>query len=238
MEFFSQDGQDKFIVGLLNNKKGGFFLDIGAYDGKVFSNTLYLEKELGWKGICIEPNPLVFKNLEVNRKCICINCCIGNSKGNYKFLAASGAASMLSGLLDMFDQNHLLRIDETINKHGGTKQVFDVAVVPLKGIVAEQKIKEIDYCNIDVEGGEMSVLNSIDFSKVSIKVFTIENNNGTGLVHDFLYPYGYKLIAKLGADEVYELNSTRYDLMLQWRIASFKKHLSLFIRSIKKNFFL
>lgn len=30
-------------------QKGGFFIESGALDGETRSNTLFLEKELGWK---------------------------------------------------------------------------------------------------------------------------------------------------------------------------------------------
>ncbi|KAB7507993.1 hypothetical protein Anas_00609, partial [Armadillidium nasatum] len=41
----------------------GTFIEAGAYDGETFSNTLNLEKELGWSGLLIEPNPLEYQLL-------------------------------------------------------------------------------------------------------------------------------------------------------------------------------
>jgi hypothetical protein len=38
----SQLGQDKYVLEFYNYKKSGFFLEIGAYDGKIFSNTYVL----------------------------------------------------------------------------------------------------------------------------------------------------------------------------------------------------
>ena len=237
MKSFSQDGQDKFIADLFKNKPNGIFVDVGAYDGIFFSNTAYFEKELGWTGFCIEPNPAVFKQLEKNRKCVCLNYCISDKMEELQFLSVSGYGEMLSGLINFFDENHYNRIETIIKEHGGSKTIIDIPSMPLKDIFAQHSITEIDYCNIDVEGGEMAVLNSLDFSKVCIKVFTIENNNRTNRVRDFLGPKGYKLIGKLGADEVYELNSKRYDLMLQWRLDRVRNYLKLLERSISKKFF-
>ena len=218
MKFYSQDGQDKFLARLFRNKKDGFFIDIGAYDGVNISNTLFFEQVLFWKGICIEPNPIVFEDLKINRQCVCLNCCVSDKKGYFKFLSVSGWGIMLSGLLDFFDEKHLQRIERTIAEHGGSKEIINVSAMPLKDVFSEYSVKCVDYCTIDVEGGEISVLQSIDFSKVTIKVFTIENNNRSKTVRNFLQPLGYKLIGKLGADEVYELNSIRYDLILKWKI--------------------
>lgn len=234
MKFYSQDGQDKFILKLFKNKKRGIFLDIGAFDGVTFSNTYTLENEFNWDGICVEPNPLIFTKLKESRKCLCINCCIGSKNGHYKFMAVSGAASMLSGLIDAMDQRHLNRINDTIAIYGGTKQVIDLPVFSATQIIIEnQNIRTIDYCNIDVEGGEMEVLMSIDFTKIKIKVFTIENNNDTVVVRSFLKQYGYKFLWKLGADEVYELNSKRYDLIYKWRLLKMKNSIFSLLSKIK-----
>ena len=43
MKFYSQDGQDRFIVEkLVKQKVGGCFVDVGAYDGVALNNTYYL----------------------------------------------------------------------------------------------------------------------------------------------------------------------------------------------------
>jgi hypothetical protein len=55
--------------------KKGFFIEAGAFDGINFSNTYYLEKELNWKGILIEPTLERYLSCIKNRKkSIAINC--------------------------------------------------------------------------------------------------------------------------------------------------------------------
>ena len=132
-------------------------MDIGAFDGIDFSNTFYMEKELGWKGICVEPNPLVFEKLVVNRNCVCINACISNKIGVQKFIAITGHEIMLSGLTDFINEKHMIRINEGISKYGGNKKIIDVESLSITNILENQLIQKIDYCNIDVEGVEISV---------------------------------------------------------------------------------
>lgn len=237
MKYFSQDGQDKFVANLFKNKRDGVFVDVGAYDGIYYSNTAYFEKKMGWTGVCVEPNPTVFKLLSKNRSCLSLNYCISEKKSILQFLSVSGYGEMLSGLISFFDQKHHNRIDKIIEEHGGNKTIIDIPSMPMKDIFEQQSITQIDYFNIDVEGGEMSVLNSIDFSKVKIKVFTIENNNRAKDVRNFLKSKGYSLIGKVGADEVFELNSKRYDLMVLWRIKNATNYLSLLSRTIRGKFF-
>jgi FkbM family methyltransferase len=233
MQFYSQYGQDQFLIEkVFKRKKDGIFIDIGAYDGVELSNTFFFEKELNWKGICIEPNPRVFEQLKKNRSCVSINCGVSDVSDTVEFISVSGWGIMLSGIFNFFDNRHIKRINQAITEHGGGKELIDISVLPLSHIFEQYNLKIIDYCSIDVEGGEMQVLKSIDFSKIQISVFTIENNNGTGIVMDFLKPLGYSLIARIGADEIYEKDSKRYFMILKCKIKLVKNLLSRFKKQI------
>jgi hypothetical protein len=144
---------------------------------------------------------------------------------------------MLSGLIDCFDSNHQIHIDKIISEHGGSKELIQIPTSQVKTILKENGIKEVDYCNIDVEGGEISVLKSIDFASVRIKVFTIENNNRTDDTRKFLRQRGYKFIWRLGSDEVYEYHSKRLDLMVLWRLEKIKNNFFLFGLAVKRRIF-
>ena len=53
-----------------NRIKNGFFIEAGAYDGEILSNTLFFELKQRWTGLLIEPNPDAFE--ELNKKvCLC-----------------------------------------------------------------------------------------------------------------------------------------------------------------------
>lgn len=58
---------EQLIIGEFFQGRIGKFLDIGAFDGVNFSNTLRL-LELGWQGILVEPAPTTFINLQNNLK--------------------------------------------------------------------------------------------------------------------------------------------------------------------------
>ena len=62
---FSQAYQDMFVLTMLNGKKNGTFVEIGAYDEKNISNTYLLEKEFKWTGISIDIND-INKSFEEN----------------------------------------------------------------------------------------------------------------------------------------------------------------------------
>ena len=76
-----------------------------------------------------------------------------------------------------------------------------------QSIISEQDLTHIDYCSIDVEGAEISVLKGIDFNKSDISVFSIENptilGNNQNLVRDYLKNEGYKLVRSIGEDDIF-----------------------------------
>ena len=63
----SQIFQD-LLVDYLLSKRDGVFCEVGALDGIVFSNTYYLEKELGWTGILCEPNKKYINKIKLTTK--------------------------------------------------------------------------------------------------------------------------------------------------------------------------
>ena len=63
--YYSQSGEDKIMYEkFLNKIQNGVFLEMGACDGVLYSNTLFLEKTCGWTGILIEPHPNQFEKLK------------------------------------------------------------------------------------------------------------------------------------------------------------------------------
>lgn len=51
MKYWSQIGQDKIALDLLDNKRDGYFVDIGCAAPFRLSNTATMEEQLGWKGL-------------------------------------------------------------------------------------------------------------------------------------------------------------------------------------------
>ena len=43
--------------------KDGFYIEAGAFDGELRSNSLFFELEKGWNGLLVEPNPDAFQEL-------------------------------------------------------------------------------------------------------------------------------------------------------------------------------
>lgn len=207
MNHISQLGQEKFLNdNYFHNKKDGIFVDIGAHNGITYSNSKFFE-EMGWRGMCVEPNPEVFKQLRENRNCICENYAISDEEGVGEFLLVKGWAEMLSGLVKDYIPAHTGRIDYEIEIHGGSKEVIPVNTIKLQTLIEKHNLTNIDFLSIDTEGNELKVIKSIDFSKTSVFAITVENNYRETFIKEYLTSIGFTHVTDLVQDEVYINNN-------------------------------
>jgi FkbM family methyltransferase len=184
--YHSQLGQDLFVLETLNQKKNGFFIEIGAGNGKHLSNTYLLEKEYNWDGILVEPNKSSFKACTNLRHCRVIN----------KLILNSEVATVLF---------HEKRIGEFSFSEGyGNKNSNDVIdSYEIESIKFEEIfrdfsiIPDIDFLSIDTEGSEVEILSSINFSKYRPNIICIEHNyvkSNRVYIKNFLKSKGYIIV--------------------------------------------
>jgi FkbM family methyltransferase len=185
-QHYSQFGQDMLVGDILFRTRPGIFVDVGALDGRMISNTLYLE-QIGWTGLCIEPLPESYEQLTQNRSCRCINVAAGRDYGTLDF--ARHANPGQSGLL------------ETWRDPSVPHEVIQVPVVPLSDLIADLPV--VHYLDIDVEGHELEVLRGINFRQTEFRIISVETGENRGAINDFLDAQGYRPFLDLRADRFY-----------------------------------
>ena len=158
---------------------------------------------LGWRGLCIEPVPRIYELMSDIRKAVCLNVALADYNGEGPFLEISRGLSQMGGLMTTLRKD----LPEIIKDNGSETRQINVPVKTFQSIVSDQDPTHIDYCSIDVEGAEISVLKGIDFNKSDISVFSIENpislGNNQNLVRDYLENEGYKLVRSIGEDDIF-----------------------------------
>lgn len=207
--FKSQYRQDQLVDILLNQKANGFFLDIGAYDGLTFSNSYFFEKERGWKGICVEPIPSVFKSLQQNRSCTLVNGAISETEEELSFTHVTGYSEMLSGIKKYRSSDHIARTNREILENGGTIENITCKGYNSNNLLDRYGIDKVDYLSIDIEGGELEVLKSINFSKIDIDLITVENNYNDEEIKHFLKQKGFFYLFKYQSDDFFSSKKIR-----------------------------
>ena len=139
---YSQHGEDILVDSLLDRVDS--FLDIGANDGVLFSNTYKFAKS-GSRGLCVEPSRKSLVKLYLNHlfhfKVKCIHGAVSSSSGHI-FIKEDGYESTLSKVQSSPS------VDATKVRAFTLNDLF----------IAHPRFKKVDLLSIDVEGHEKSVL--------------------------------------------------------------------------------
>lgn len=169
----SQLGQDLWVLEKTGYKRNGFFVEFGATDGVLLSNTYLLEKEFAWEGICAEPNLRFFEQLRENRTCRVSNACIGKKSGErVEFVLADAYGGMTRHIQS--DMHHIKR-----QAYLSAGEAVILTTVSLHDFLTQQAApRTIDYLSIDTEGSEYEILSHFPFANWDIKLITVEHNFG------------------------------------------------------------
>ncbi len=172
MYFAGEKGQDRWVVEeVFPGRRDGWFLDLAATDGIYASNTVSLERELGWTGLCVEPNPHFFTRLLLNRTCRVLKACIDEAPGVVDFLPYGGLGGIVA---DDTDNSRAVR-GQLLEDSYRAGKVLKIATRTLEEVLVEFGAPEaVDYFSFDVEGAETRILRSFPFSRWRFMSLTIE----------------------------------------------------------------
>jgi FkbM family methyltransferase len=185
----SQLGQDVWALEQTGFKRGGFFVEFGATNGILLSNSYLLEAGFDWQGICAEPNPQFFDQLRRNRRCQVSDACIAGETGReVSFILAD----VYGGISDYAD----------IDTHDEKRQAYlrEGAVTTLRTISlhdflhAHNAPRQIDFLSIDTEGSEYEILAAFPFEDWDVKLIAVEHNNTPARekIFELLSAHGYE----------------------------------------------
>lgn len=181
--------QDIYVLIKSKFKKNGYFVEFGACDGILASNTYLLEKCFKWKGIVAEPCKIWHKKLQSNRKCHIDHSClykVSDEKINFRQTTATPSLSTI---------NNFSFVDEHALSRKNSAKIYKVKTISLNDLLKKyQAPKKIDFISIDTEGSEYEILKNFDFNKYDVKIITCEHNftSNRKKVFKLLTSKGYK----------------------------------------------
>jgi FkbM family methyltransferase len=194
--YFSQEGEDMLLKRVMKtNKRNGFYVDIGAFHPIRFSNTYHFYLQ-GWKGINIDPLPgskIVFDS--VRPRDINLEIAVGEFETTMDYYSFKESA------FNTFSKTRAEEVD------GNLCTLISVNPCEVKRLetildIYSQPNRVIDFLSIDVEGLEIPVLKSNNWSKykplyilvedIESKIINIQDSE----VYHFLHEHKYRLLAK------------------------------------------
>lgn len=168
-QYYSGFGEDIVLKNIFHRKDEGIYIDVGCWHPKWGSNTFLLHKK-GWKGLNIDMDDFKIDMFNIARK-NATNICtaVSDSEKDLQYYCSKDDSS-----LNTLDQNFAEAMLK--NKQKLRYDVKNIRSRPLDSILAETPYanQEIDLLTIDVEGHELSVLQSLNFEKYKPKVLVVE----------------------------------------------------------------
>ena len=190
-QFYGQCLEDQWVVQNLQLPSKGVFVDVGAADGTSSSNTMHFE-EIGWTGLCIEPNPIMFQKLCKTRRCAMFFGAIASEASNSATFHLGDHEGFIGGFLSCGDE-------------------IQVAAARLDDLLRLNRITSIDLLSIDTEGTELDVWASFDWKIWTPQVVILEHQtmdrpSGLGEIRSTFEALPYKEVLETKYNLVFELD--------------------------------
>ena len=214
----SQSRQDEEVAAVLTETgaplRNGYFIDLAANDPIFLSNTRALERDHGWRGLCIDGNTKLLQKLAERRTCTVVGAVVASPSDTvFSFREFSGHDNnhhTLSGIVNSNPEATQKTNDTVCDYHRGRLKCWPAAEAARRGVAFEDvqhrsvslhdlllafhAPARINYLSLDVEGAEDAVLREFPFSNYTFGALTIERPSQ--LLQKLLASHGYQLACR------------------------------------------
>ncbi|XP_050303337.1 protein Star [Anthonomus grandis grandis] len=188
-----------YVLKLLNNKKNGIFIEAGAYNDGRTSKTDILERQFGWKGLLIQPDPRHYFNLRRHNRARsqCILACLSPMPYPRE--------------VTLHTENEI-KVNAISNTANPDWLVIRVKCFPLYSLLLAINTSNIDYLALETDGTELQVLETLPFERVNIGVIGVtlrENEGDIGTIKKFLASKKYRFMDRFNGTYIFMLNKVK-----------------------------
>lgn len=210
----------QLIAAFFSARRNGFFVEVGANEPRVRSQTYDLE-QAGWTGLLIEPQPDLAARLRAERhaRVFEVACSSPANAGRKLPLHLAGPLSSLdrSGMAPSATPAGTLRVP--------TRTLDSI----LEEVGAP---KGFDFLSIDVEGHEVEVLRGLDLGRWHPKLILLEDHVVDLSKHRYLKSSGYRLVRRFENNGWYVPIDAKVPNFGRWEIIR-KYYLALPVRKLR-----
>jgi FkbM family methyltransferase len=204
--FYSQCGQDAFLLNLLYGKITGpgfpaTFVDVGCNHPVKHNNSFFFERHMGFKVLGVDA-------LATHQ----------HAWAEQRPLAELliTAVGQEEGVVEFEEVEHGEREGDMFSSVSGAsgkapalgRRLHTLPVTPLTKILLSRQLTSVGIMSIDVEGYEMQALLGLDLDAIKVKVIVLENNSdhilGEDSIRAHLLAKGFQFVARIwGMDDVF-----------------------------------
>lgn len=195
------DAWPELIKRHLEPKPDGFFVDVGAYDGKTISNTWPLAM-MGWGGLAFEPLPenahqarVNYAGAGISSRVTVVEMAIMSKAGMCRLYPSGPGSTTQADLIDHFN---------TIGGKLDRENFVMVEAMTLSyALWVYDCPAEFDLLSIDVEGAEGDVLDGLDFEMYRPKMIVVEMTRELEAIELLLERQRYRKVHQQRSNWVY-----------------------------------
>lgn len=161
---YSEHAEEWLVRDFFGDKHSGFFLDVGSYNYKTFSNTYYLEHVLGWSGVAIDAQAEFAADYKRYRP-------------RTRFFAFY--VSDRSDVLESFfvpSQNRLVASSNRgfADRYDASGKERKVLTITLNDLLERTGVTQIDFMTMDIELAEPKALAGFDIVRYRPRLVCVE----------------------------------------------------------------
>jgi FkbM family methyltransferase len=195
----SEHGEEWLIRDFYHDRRGGVFVDVGANHYRRFNNTYYLDVELGWTGIAVEPQTRFSADYATFRP---------NTRFRSWFV--SDQSDEQAKIYTLRNNSLVTSATKTFTERFGSDVREDtVATITLNDLLTAEGIQQFDFLNMDIELWEPKALAGFDIKRFRPSLVCIESHQEVmQQILDYFAVNGYVVVAKYLRLDVYNLYFT------------------------------
>lgn len=215
-------GEQDLVREFFGNKPCGFYVDLGANEPIIESQTFHLEK-LGWSGLLIEPLPHYTSLLKEHRtgKVIEYACSSKDNHGKILDIVVAGGHSTLN--------TNPIAIGTKSN------ETIKVTCKTLDSILEDNNVPVgFEFISIDIEGHEMEMFKGFNLNYWKPKLVLLEDHVINHEKHNHMTKNGYQVILRTGLNSWYVPVTENYTFSIGSKLEFIRKYwLGLLLRKIR-----
>jgi FkbM family methyltransferase len=184
----SEYGEEWIVRDYFNDMRGGVFVDVGANDHQRNSNTYFLERELGWSGLAIEPQEQFAEAYARYRpRTTFVPLFVSDVSNNRAVLYVPGNNNLIASSTREFVEG----------KGGDDIVPHETNTTTLDDILRRSGIERFDFLSMDIELHEPAALRGFSIETFAPRLVGIEAHPQVRQeILDYFAAHDYVVIGK------------------------------------------
>ncbi len=161
---FSANAEEWIVRDFFNDRRGGFFVDVGAGHYASLSNTYYIERMLGWSGLAIDALQDLKPDYDAHR-----------SRSRFLAFFISDVSGDTTKMYTHGGKFAGTSSDRTfVERFGDNPSELTVPTITLNDLLEREKVDRIDFLSMDIELSEPKALAGFDIDRYRPSLVCIE----------------------------------------------------------------